>query len=111
MAARARRRPRGRAPLAAAAVGGLRQVWADDDWVVYAFDNAVPLVDPPLRVTVTDRTTVRLEGSGTGVLRIRWSRWLSADGPGCIRRHGDAVEVQAAGGVTVGSSLRPHGRC
>jgi hypothetical protein len=65
----------------------------------------------------TDRTTVtvRSDGPVEVELKVRWSRWLSVDGPACVARDGDGTRLRfsAAGTAVVGSrlSLRPTGHC
>jgi hypothetical protein len=96
-------------------VDGLTEVWRDADWVVYTVDDAVPLVDAPVEVLRTDRTRlqVRMDGPGSVAVNVRWSRWLTVQGPACVEPEGDLVRLTArhAGVVTIGSSLRPHGHC
>lgn len=96
-------------------VEGLTETWRDADWVVYAVIDPLPLVEAPVEVLGADRTTVRIrmEGPGSVVVNVRWSRWLSVSGPACISAEADQVRVEAtaAGDVTLGSSLRPHGHC
>jgi hypothetical protein len=91
-------------------------VWQDDDWVVYAVPGAVPLVQAPATVLASTRTELRLsvDRPADVVVHLRWSRWLSlTGGDACLQRSGDEVllRVRAAGDLTVGSSLRPHGHC
>lgn len=101
--------------LGAGPVDGLTEVWRDGDWVVYAVADAVPLVAAPGEVVETSptRVRVRLAEAGSVVVSIRWSRWLSVQGPACVEPQGDVVRLLArgAGVVTVTSSLRPHGHC
>jgi hypothetical protein len=94
----------------------LAPVWQDAHWSVYDVPGAVPLVASPGTVVSSGRTElrVRLDRPADVVVHLRWSRWLSVTGgDACLQRHGDEVllRVRAAGQVTVGSSLRPHGRC
>lgn len=95
-------------------VAGLTEVWRDDDWVVYAVDRPTPLADGAIVLSST-RTglTLRAAAPGDVQVKVRWSRWLTLDGPGCVERHGDAVRVRvrSAGTLRLGSSLRPHGHC
>jgi hypothetical protein len=91
-------------------------VWQDDDWTVYAVPAAVPLATAPANVLASTRTELRLtvDGPADVVVHLRWSRWLSlTGGDACLQRSGDEVllRVRAAGDLTVGSSLRPHGHC
>lgn len=101
--------------LSAGPVAGLTEVWRDADWVVYAVADPQPLVEAPVVLLGADRTTLRLrmDGPGSVVVNLRWSRWLSVAGPACLSREGDRVRVEASGAgvVTIGSGLRPRGHC
>jgi hypothetical protein len=96
-------------------VPGLREVWRDDDWVVWEVPSAPPLADPPVEVLAADRARVRLraEGPVQAEVAVRWSRWLSVDGPACVEQSGDRTRIRftRAGEVTLTSSLRPTGHC
>jgi hypothetical protein len=104
-----------RALLLVGNVPGLREVWSDDDWVVWRLETAEAIAPPPMRVLRTDRTTVRLiaESSASVPLNVRWSRWLSVSGPACIEQAGESsrLRVSEPGEVVVTSSLRPVGHC
>jgi hypothetical protein len=106
-----------RALLLIGSVPGLREVWADDDWLVWRVETAEALAPPPLRVVRTDRTTVRLLAEAAGVvpLKVRWSRWLTVTGPACVERDGDTSRLRVSGpGEIVVSSrfgLSWTGRC
>jgi hypothetical protein len=96
-------------------VAGLDQVWADRDWVVYAVADPRPLVAAPALVVSSGRTALvfRSETPVTVRADVRWSRWLSLVGPGCLERDGERVQVRitGAGTLTLTSSLRPRGHC
>ena len=102
------------ARLLAKPVPGLTEVWRDRDWVVYAVDSPTPLAEGATVVSST-RTglTLRAAAAGDVRVRVRWSRWLSLQGPGCVEADGTEVrlKVSAPGTLRLGSSLRPHGRC
>lgn len=106
-----------RALLLVGSVPGLRQVWSDDDWLIWRVETAEALAPPPLRVLDTDRTTVRLRAEAPALvpLRVRWSRWLAVTGPACIERDGDTsrLRVSGPGEVVVASelALSPRGHC
>jgi hypothetical protein len=106
-----------RALLLVGTVPGLREVWSDDDWLVWRVETAEAIAPPPLAVVRTDRTTVRLISSaGADVpLKVRWSPWLTVSGPACITRDGDTsrLRVSGPGEVVVSSRLawRPPGQC
>lgn len=47
-------------------------------------------------------------------LRMRWSRWLSVDGPACVERVGGGTRIRFSGPgeAVVASRLRdPPGQC
>ncbi len=101
--------------LLAGRVPGLQEVWTDGTWTVWRVLGTRPLADGPVEVQGADRTTLHLRatGPGTSAVAVRWSPWLSVQGPACLRRDGDAVELElsGAGEVVLGSSLRPRGSC
>ncbi len=94
-------------------VAGLEEVWSDRDWVVYAVADATPIADTVVVSSGRTSLVLRAQQAGLVQVRLRWSRWLSLAGPGCLERDGDEVRVRfaRAGDVTVGSSLRPRGHC
>ena len=106
-----------RALLLIGSVSGLQRVWSDDSWTLWRYLPAEAIAQPPATVVDTDRTTVtvRSERSTEVALKVRWSRWLSVDGPACIERDGDGTRLRFSGPGTavVGSrlSLRPVGHC
>jgi hypothetical protein len=106
-----------RALLLVGTVPGLREVWSDEDWVVWRVETAEAIAPPPLLVVRTDRTTVRLISTAAtdAPLKVRWSRWLSVSGPACIARDGDTsrLRVSGPGEIVVSSrlALRPPGQC
>lgn len=95
-------------------VAGLHEVWRDADWVVYAVDAPTPLAAGATVLSST-RTglTLRADAAGDVHVRVRWSRWLTLDGPGCLTEdHGEVrLRVTAPGTLRLGSSLSPHGAC
>ncbi|MDP9183941.1 MAG: hypothetical protein M3P04_14360, partial [Actinomycetota bacterium] len=97
--------------LRAGPVTGLTPVWQDAEWVVYAVDDPVPIVEGLLTSTRTE-LTIQAQ-PGVLEVRVRWSRWLSVDGPACLERHGDDVRLRVAhvGLVTLSSRLTPKGHC
>ena len=106
---------RERSLLTAGPVAGLEPVYADEHWTVWRVTGARPLADPPVTVLASRRASVVLLAPRPVEvgLDVRWSQWLTLTGPGCLRRDGDRVRVRfrGPGTVTVGSSLRPGGRC
>ena len=96
-------------------VDGLVKVWADADWVIYEVTDARPIAELPARVKSSRRTRLVLTSSEATTVRVdvRWSRWLSLTGAGCLARDGERVRVtfRSPGTVTLGSSLLPRGHC
>ena len=80
-----------RALLLVGSVPSLRLVWTDDDWAVWRFTRSAPIALPPVEVVATDRISVRLRSTAptTTLLRVRWSRWLTATGPACLEKQGE----------------------
>ncbi|MBK5305342.1 MAG: hypothetical protein JJD92_01495 [Frankiaceae bacterium] len=106
-----------RALLLVGSVRGLERVWSDDDWVVWRFIDAKPIASKPVEVLRTGRTTISLRSPQRAYvdLVVRWSRWLSVDGPACLEKHGSWTRIRftGAGEATVSSKLafRPQGHC
>jgi hypothetical protein len=106
-----------RALLLVGRVRGLERVWSDDDWVVWRFLDAKPIAEVPVQVLGTGRTTIELRSPRRAYvdLVVRWSRWLSVDGPACLEKHGSWTRIRftGAGDARVSSKLafRPHGHC
>jgi hypothetical protein len=97
--------------LRSGVVPGLQPVWQDAEWAVFAVADPVPVARGLQSAT---RTSLRLTVEpGTVDVHVRWSRWLSVDGPACLERHGDelVLRVRRTGVVTIGSRLVPHGHC
>ncbi len=96
-------------------VPGLEQVWSDLDWTVFRVTAARPLAAAPTVVVSSGRTSLVLRSGVAADVRVdvRWSRWLSLTGPGCLERDGDRTLVRFAhaGTVTLGSGLLPRGHC
>ncbi len=106
-----------RALLLIGSVDGMVRVWSDDTWTVWRYVPAEAIAQPPAEVVDTDRTTVTVRSARrTDVeLKVRWSRWLSVDGPACVERAGGGTRLRFAepGTVVVTSrlTLRPRGHC
>jgi hypothetical protein len=108
-----------RALLLVGSVKDLRRVWSDSHWVIWRFDppDAKPIANPPVQVIATGRTTIELQSPKAAYvdLVVRWSRWLSVDGPACLEKHGSWTRIRFshAGAATISSKLafRPHGHC
>jgi hypothetical protein len=97
------------------AVAGLAAEWSDADWAVFRVTDARPIAALPATVVSSGRTRLVLRSEVPAEVRVdlRWSRWLSLEGPGCVRRDGNRTFVRFthAGTVTLGSGLLPHGHC
>ena len=106
-----------RALLLIGTVEGLVPVWQDDTWTVWRYVNAAPVAQLPAEVVDTGRTTVTVRSDRTAdvALEVRWSRWLTVDGPACLARDGDRTRLRFTGPGTavVGSrlSLQATGHC
>jgi hypothetical protein len=108
-----------RALLLVGRVRDLQRVWSDDHWVIWKFTapEKKPIASPPVQVLSTDQTTIKLQSPKAAYvdLVVRWSRWLSVDGPACLEKHGSWTRIRftRAGSATVSSKLafRPHGHC
>lgn len=96
-------------------VRGLQQVWQDHDWRVFAVLDPTPVAAAPAAVVASTRTELRLRSDVAAAVdvRVRWSRWLSVTGDGCVERRGDLVRLRFTrpGTVTLSSSLLPSGHC
>ncbi len=67
----------------------LDYVWGNDNWQLYRVRSSNPLVSAPGVLVRSDATgvTFDMKRPGTVVIRVRWSRWLTLDGPqGCLTR-------------------------
>ena len=118
--AKADRAGRGeRALLLVGRVKDLERVWSDDHWVIWRFTakERKQIASPPVQVLSTDRTTIGLRSPKAAYvdLVVRWSRWLSVEGPACLEKHGSWTRIRflREGSATVSSKLafRPHGHC
>jgi hypothetical protein len=88
----------------------LRKVWQTGDWTLYKVVGGPEMIEDPGRLLRSDATGVKFDVPvATEVdVRVRWSRWLVLKGPsGCVRPHGDWVEVslKRAGTYTLSSEL------
>jgi hypothetical protein len=90
----------------------LQAVWSDRTWTLYAVTNPQPVISPPGQVIARDglSLTVSVPEPGEYVVRVRWSRYLSASS-GCVRPAEDgwsAVVVEHPGIVKIEGSLTPR---
>jgi hypothetical protein len=90
----------------------LQKVWSNQNWSLYAVTNPRPVIAPPGRVVARDAVslTVSLPDPGEYVVRVRWSRYLTASN-GCMRPTEDGwsmIVVEHPGTTKINSSLAPH---
>ena len=90
----------------------LQAVWSDRTWTLYAVTNPRPVISSPGRVIARDPVslTVAVPEPGEYVVRVRWSRYLSASN-GCMRPTEDGwsvLVVEQSGTVTIEGSLAPR---
>ena len=90
----------------------LQAVWWNRTWTLYAVTNPRPVISPPGRVIARDAVslTAFLPEPGEYVVRVRWSRYLSAS-DGCVRpAEGEwsTIVVEQAGTVKIEGSLAPR---
>lgn len=90
----------------------LQAEWSDREWTLYAVTNPRPVISSPGRVIARDPVslTVALPEPGEYVVRVRWSRYLSAS-DGCVRPNEDGwsvLVVEDSGTVTIEGSLAPR---
>ena len=90
----------------------LRAVWSNQTWTLYAVTNPRPVISAPGRVIARDpvSVTVSLPEPGEYVVRVRWSRYLSAT-DGCMQPAADGwsmIVAERAGTVKIEGSLAPR---
>jgi hypothetical protein len=90
----------------------LQAVWSDRTWTLYAVTNPRPVISPPGQVIARDGVslTVSLPEPGEYLVRVHWSRYLSASN-GCVRPAEDGwsmVVVDHPDTVKIEGSLRPR---
>ena len=90
----------------------LQAEWSDREWTLYAVTNPRPVISSPGRVIARDPVslTVALPEPGEYVVRVRWSRYMSAS-DGCVRPTEDGwsvLVVEDSGTVTIEGSLAPR---
>jgi hypothetical protein len=90
----------------------LHTVWWDKTWTLYAVAQPRPVIAPPGQLI--DRgpvsLTVSLPEPGEYVVRLRWSRYLTASN-GCMRPTEDGwsmIVVERPGTATIEGSLLPR---
>jgi hypothetical protein len=90
----------------------LQPVWWDRTWTLYAVANPQPVISAPGQIIARDAVslTAFLPEPGEYVVRVRWSRYLSASN-GCVRpAEGgwSTVVAERPGPVTLKGSLAPR---
>jgi hypothetical protein len=65
----------------------LTKIWSDTNWTLYRVGSPTPIVAPPARIRDVDQSsmTVDVPEAGTLPVRVRWSKFLTADAPGPAR--------------------------
>lgn len=104
------------AALIAALPSYLHFVWGNDDWQLYRVDSAQPLVSAPAQLVSSGPTGVTFDipRPGTVVVRVRWSGWLTLQGPsGCLTSAGKwtVLRIAKAGRYRLSSGwhlVQPH---
>jgi hypothetical protein len=90
----------------------LQAVWSDQTWTLYAVTNPRPVISPPGRVIARGPVSlmVSVPEPGEYVVRVRWSRYLSASN-GCMRPTEGGwsmLVVEQPGAVKIDGSLTPR---
>src|SRR5215211_3912581 len=90
----------------------LQAVWSDRTWTLYAVTDPQPVISPPGQVMARDplSLTVSVPEPGKYVVRLRWSRYLTAS-DGCMQpgENGwSTVVVEHPGTVKIKGSLAPR---
>jgi hypothetical protein len=80
----------------------LTPVWRGGAWTLYAVAGAPSLVDGGTLVSSTEReVVVDVTAAGDPLVRVRWSRWLTVEGPlgpvGPLGTAGDRAVVPPGG--------------
>lgn len=102
------------ANLVASGLPNLRPVWSDQIWTLYAVTSPRPVVSPPGQVVARDpvSVTLSLPEPGDYVVRVRWSRYVSAS-TGCVKPAEDGwttVMIEQPGTAKIEGTLAPR-RC
>jgi len=61
----------------------LHVIWANSNWRLYGVTRPIPIVPTPDRITDADQSSMTIDVSQPGILpiRVRWSKFLTAEGP------------------------------
>jgi hypothetical protein len=62
----------------------LTQVWSNANWTLYRVASPTPIVGPPASIRDADQSQMTIDVPVAGPLpvRVRWSKFLTADAPG-----------------------------
>jgi hypothetical protein len=65
----------------------LTRIWSDTNWTLYRVESPTPIVAPPGRIRHADQSSMTVDVPKAGKLpvRVRWSKFLTADAPGDAR--------------------------
>jgi hypothetical protein len=90
----------------------LKAVWSDPTWTLFAVTNPEPVISAPGQVVArdADSLTVSLPKPGEYLIRVHWSRYLSASN-GCVRpaqSKWSTVVVKQPNTVKIEGSLAPR---
>ena len=90
----------------------LQAAWSDPTWTLYAVTSPEPVISDPAQLMArdADSLTVSLPNPGEYLIRVHWSRYLSASN-GCVRPADggwSTLVVEQPGTVTIQGSLAPH---
>lgn len=94
----------------------LRKVWRGSPWTLYEVVGAPSLVTGATLVSSTDGgAIVDVTSPGDALVRVRWSRWLTVNGPaGCVEPTAEGwttLRTQAPGRYALTGSLNPGPTC
>jgi hypothetical protein len=81
--------------VSAGELGYLSKIWANTDWTLFGVADPTPIVPASARITDADQSNMTIEVShpGTVPIRVRWSKFLAADGP----QHSPGVTLRGDG--------------
>jgi hypothetical protein len=81
--------------LLAAGVPGLQVVHTDPEWTVWSVAGSPPVVGGGGHALRLGRASIVIaaDGSGSVLVDVPWSRWLTVSAGACVRRDGSTVAV------------------
>ena len=90
----------------------LQAVWSDRTWTLYVVTNPRPVISSPGKVVARDAVSLKvsLPKPGEYVVRVRWSRYLTASN-GCMRPTEDGwsmIVVEHPGTAKIEGSFAPR---